>query len=145
LESEPDLGYSRGVIRLPLCILALIAVAMTSLAAADKQWQTGTWGDVGTKRQIVDFGPGASPFGGGRTSAPSMRAMADVRTYVIETEDLHLELKDVVAVGRRSIEATPGTPVTFALQKNKVYVRDPDGTEHTLRVTKKVAAAKSKR
>lgn len=107
-------------------------------AAADKQWQTGTWGEVGAKRQIVDFGPGASPFSGGRTSAPAMRAMADIRTYVIETDALHLELRDVVAVGRRSVDAIQGAPVTFALHKNTVYVRDADGTEHTLRVTKKV-------
>ena len=118
---------------------AVLAAAIAA-TAADKQWQTGTWGEVGTKRQIVDFGPGASPFGGGRTSSPSMRAMADVRTYVIETDSLHLELKDVVAVGRRTVEATPGEPVTFAIQKNTVYIRDPDGTEHTLRVTKKVVA-----
>ena len=121
-------------------ILGIVMAVAIAAAAADKQWQTGTWGEVGTKRQIVDFGPGASPFGGGRTSSPSMRAMADVRTYVIETEDLHLELKDVVAVGRRTVDATPGTPVTFALHKNTVYTRDPDGTEHTLRVTKKVVA-----
>jgi hypothetical protein len=118
---------------------AVLAVAI-SAAAADKQWQTGTWGEVGTKRQIVDFGPGASPFGGGRTSSPSMRAMADVRTYVIETDSLHLELRDVVAVGRRTVEAIPGEHVTFAVHKNTVYIRDPDGTEHTLRVTKRVAA-----
>ena len=121
-------------------ILGIVMAVAIAAAAADKQWQTGTWGEVGTKRQIVDFGPGASPFGGGRTSSPSMRAMADVRTYVIETEDLHLELKDVVAVGRRTVDATPGTAVTFALHKNTVYTRDPDGTEHTLRVTKKVVA-----
>ena len=121
-------------------ILGIVMAVAIAAAAADKQWQTGTWGEVGTERQIVDFGPGASPFGGGRTSSPSMRAMADVRTYVIETEDLHLELKDVVAVGRRTVDATPGTAVTFALHKNTVYTRDPDGTEHTLRVTKKVVA-----
>jgi hypothetical protein len=121
-------------------ILGLVLAVAAGAAAADRQWQTGTWGDVGTKRQIVDFGPGASPFGGGRNSSPTMRAMADVRTYVIETNELRLELQDVVAVGRRSVDAIPGTPVTFAFNKNKVYVRDSDGTEHTLRVTKKIVA-----
>jgi hypothetical protein len=124
--------------RATLLIGAILAIGIGA-SAADKQWQTGTWGEIGTKRQIVDFGPGASPFGGGRTSAPSMRAMADVRTYVIETDALHLELKDVVAVGRRTVDAMTGAPVTFALQKNTVYIRDADGTEHTLRVTKKIA------
>jgi hypothetical protein len=69
-----------------------------------------------------------------------MKAMADIRTYVIETDTLHLELKDVVAVGHRTVDAITGAKVTFAISKNTVYIRDEDGTEHTLRVTKKVAA-----
>jgi hypothetical protein len=71
-----------------------------------------------------------------------MRAMADVYVYVIETDEIHLEMKEVVAVGRRSVDVVPGADVTFAFQKNTVYVRDPDGTEHKLRVTKKIAKAK---
>jgi hypothetical protein len=117
-------------------LLGLLMLAVT-VGAADKNWQEGIWGEIGTKRQIVDFGPGASPFGR-PGSSPSMRALADVHTYVIETDDLHLELRDVVAVGRQSVEVTPGAPVTFAVQKNTVYVRDADGTEHKLRVIKKV-------
>ena len=119
----------------------MLALA-TPLAAADKQWQPGTWGEIQTKRQLVDFGPGGSPFGG-RSSSPSMRAMADVYVYIIETDELHLELRDLVPVGRRSVDVVPGAAVTFALQKNAVYVRDPDGTEHKLRVTKKIAKTKS--
>ena len=124
----------------------LLAASLTafagSAAAADKHWQPGTWGDVQTKRQLVDFGPGGSPFGG-RASSPSMRAMADVYVYVIETDELHIEMQDLVPVGRRSVEVTPGAAVTFALQKNAVFVRDPDGTEHKPRVTKKLAKAKT--
>jgi hypothetical protein len=121
--------------------LLLLALAAT-VAAAEKQWQTGTWGDVTTSRQMVDFGPGSSSFGSPKPASPSMRAMADVYVYVIETDEMHLEMKDVVAVGRRTVDVVPGADVTFALQKNTVYVRDPDGTEHKLRVTKKVGKAK---
>jgi hypothetical protein len=64
--------------------------------------------------------------------------MADVRTYVIETDTLTLELRDVVQVGRRSVDVTIGAAVTFALEKSTVIVRESDGTEHKLRVTKKV-------
>jgi len=95
---------------------------------------------------MVDFGPGASPFGGnggGRPPSASMRAMADVRTYVIETDDLRLELEDVVQVNTRSIDAVIGLPVIFALEKNSVYVRDADGVEHKLRVTKKTNKPKA--
>jgi hypothetical protein len=120
----------------------LLLALTTSVAAADKRWQTGTWGDTQTTRQMVDFGPGSSSFGSPKPSSPSMRAMADVYVYIIETDEMHLELKDVVPVGRRSVDVVPGAAVTFALQKSTVYVRDPDGTEHKLRVTKKVEKAK---
>jgi len=68
--------------------------------------------------------------------------MADVRTYVIETPNLRLELRDVVQVGHRSVAATVGESVTFALEKNTVYIRDGDGAEHKLRVTKKIQKSK---
>jgi hypothetical protein len=116
-------------------LLALVSVSV--LAAADRHWQTGKWIDVSVKRRMVDFGPGSSPFGGGRPSSPAMRAQADVRVYVIETDTLRLELEDVVKVNSRSLDAVVGLPVTFALEKNSVYVRDSDGIEHKLRVTKK--------
>ena len=122
-------------------LLALVSVA--ALGAAERKWQTGKWIDVSTKRRMVDFGPGSSPFGGGgRPSAPVMRAQADVKTYVIETDALRLELEDVVKVNTRSLDAVAGLPVTFALEKNSVYVRDSDNVEHKLRVTKKTIKPK---
>jgi len=124
--------------------LGVLAVAAPS-RAGDRHWQTGTWKDVGVARQMLDFGPGSSGFGGvggGRGPTVGMQAMADVRTYVIETDELRLELKDVVPIGRRSIDATIGDPVTFAIEKKTVYVRDANGMEHKLRLTKKVEKQK---
>jgi len=121
--------------RAMVCVLA----SLTVLNAAERHWQTGKWIDVSMKRRMVDFGPGSSPFGGGQRSAPTMRAMADVRIYVIETDAIRLELEDMVQVNTRSVDAVVGLPVTFALEKNSVYVRDADGVEHKLRVTKKTA------
>ena len=118
-------------------LLALVAVSVSVPTGAERHWQTGKWIDVSVKRRMVDFGPGSSPFGGGQPSPPSMRAQADVRVYVIETDTLRLELEDVVRVNSRSLDAVIGLPVTFALEKNSVYVRDGDGIEHKLRVTKK--------
>jgi hypothetical protein len=105
-------------------------------AAAERRWQTGKWFDVGVKRRVVDFGPGASGFDRPNRT-PQMRAMADVHTYVIEAGDLRFELEDVVQVGRRSVDAVVGQPVTFAVEKKTVYVRDADGAEHKLRLTKR--------
>jgi len=121
-----------------ITVFLLLFAAAAPSQAAERKWQTGTWADVTVKRRIVDFGPGSSGFG--RPGAtPQMRAMADIRQYVIETVELRLEMEDTVAVGRQSIEAMVGHKVTFALEKNSVYVRDDDGTEHKLRLTKKVA------
>ena len=127
-------GRLHRVARHGLLLLGL-SLWILSPAAADRHWQTGTWTDVSVTRQMVDFGPGSTPFDRGR-SVPTLRALADVRTYVIETETLHLELKDVVQVNKRSLEAVVGQPVTFALDKKTIYVRDSDGIEHKLRVTR---------
>src|SRR5256885_10484765 len=119
-------------------VLTLVFVAATASGrAADRKWQTGKWIDIGTKRQMMDFGPGASSFDPRGRNA-SMRAMADVRTYVIETDELRIELQDVVSINKRSVDAVVGQPVTFALEKNTLYIKDPDGAEHKLRVMKKV-------
>lgn len=121
-------------------LFALVLAAVTVSHAAERHWQTGHWTDVRVKRQTMDFGPGggrSTPYGGG-SSAPQMRAMADVRIYVIETDTLRLELEDVVQVDKRSIDAVVGLPVTFALEKNSVYIRDSDGIEHKVKVTKKI-------
>ena len=120
-----------------IALLILLMSAAASSLAAERQWQTGTWGDVTTKRKLIDFGPGASPFGRARTQ-PSMRAMADVRNFVIETDSLRIEMEDTVPVGRRSIDPIVGAAVTFAVDKKAVYVRDEQGREHKLRLTKKV-------
>jgi hypothetical protein len=115
-----------------------------SLGAADRAWQMGTWSDVTTKRRMVDFGPGASGFG--RPSGaptPQMRAMADVRLFVIETDRLRLEAEDTVPVGRRSLEASVGGTLTFAIDKNNIYVRTADGAEHRLRLVKRTERDKS--
>jgi hypothetical protein len=130
-----------GVVFAGVCLLAAGASR-----AAERHWQMGRWADIDVKRQLLDFGPGASGFGP-PNAAPAMRAMAEVRVYVIETDDLRLELREVVPVGRRSIgaqiDARIGEEVTFALEKNSVYVRDADGTEHKLRVTKKTERQRS--
>jgi hypothetical protein len=125
----------------PASIAALLGLLAVGLAAADRHWQTGMWIDHATKRQMVDFGPGSSGFGQ-PGATPALRAMADVQTYVIETDTLRLELQEVVPIGRDALAATVGKPVTFALDKSTVYVRDAGGVEHALHVTKKTTKQK---
>ena len=117
--------------------LALVATMVAAASAADRKWQSGTWGDITITRKVVDFGPGASGFGR-PGSAPEMRALADLRHFVIETDEMRIEAEDTVSVSRRSFDAITGASVTFAIEKNTVYVRDGDGMEHKLRLLKKV-------
>jgi hypothetical protein len=121
----------------------LVCLLATAAAAAERQWQTGTWGEVSTARQMVDFGPGQSSFGPPNSGGVQMQALAQVRVFVIETEDTRYEMKDTVPVTRRSVEVQVGGPVTFAVEKNTVYVRDASGAEHKLRLTKKISKSES--
>jgi hypothetical protein len=125
--------------RTPAC-LALVVTMVAAGIAAERKWQQGTWGDITITRKVVDFGPGSSGFGR-PGSTLEMRALADVRHFVIETDEMRIEAEDTVSVGRRSFDATTSGSVTFAVEKNTVYVRDPDGAEHKLRLLKKVARA----
>jgi hypothetical protein len=127
----------------PAILAVALAVAWASPArGAERQWQTGTWADVTTKRQMVDFGPGSSGFGPPGAGL-QMRALADIRVLVIETETLRLELRDAVPVNRRSIDVRIGAPVTFAIEKNTVYVRDEDGIEHKFRIAKRTSRSEA--
>ena len=69
----------------------------------------------------------------------------DVGTYVIEAAEMRFELEDILPISdSRSFDATvkSGDSVTFALEKNTIYVRNADGTEHRLRVTRKTPRKK---
>ena len=130
--------------RARLALAVLVVLSVTGVGrAADRHWETGRWASVDVERRMFDFGPGASGFGGPRSAAPSMRAMADVRRYTLETDTLTIEFRDVVAIGHRSVDAVVGESVTFALDKKTIYVKDADGAEHKFSVSKKTVRPKS--
>jgi hypothetical protein len=79
---------------------------------------------------LVPRDPGA----GGQRMPP----VVEDRLYVIETEALRVEFQQKAALDRR-IDAIIGEPVTFALEKNAIYIKDAKGKEHRLSVTKKTA------
>src|ERR1700693_4268483 len=121
---------------LALTLAVGLLTANVWAAGPARAWQRGTWRDVHIVRPRVVFGPVRRPGIG--SPAP---AIAEVRTYVIETDDLRLELKENTTADARRIEATVGEPVTFALEKNIVYIKEGDG-EHKLGVTKKITRTK---
>ena len=105
----------------------------SSLTAAERDWQDGTWAEVRVTRPRIVIGVRPRPSPG--SSAP---AMTEIRTYVIDTKDLRLELKEPTPPPHRSVDAMVGERVRFALEKNTVYIRASDGVEHRLRVTKQI-------
>ena len=132
-EVSADMRFRRATAAFFLVLMAGVC------NAAERQWQTGTWTDAGTKRTpwVGDPATKSGPFPGSPTRPPGM---TEIGTYVIETADLRLDLEDVVPLGSRgSFErgVTIGAAVTFALSKNIAYIRNADGTEYRLRVVKK--------
>jgi hypothetical protein len=114
-----------------LVALSSVLAASFALSAADREWQRGVWAEVTIKRP--KFVLGVQP----RSRAGQPPVMTVVRTYVIDAEDLRLELKEPSPPPLRSVDALVGEPVTFALEKNTVYVRGADGTEYRLQVTRR--------
>lgn len=113
--------------------LFAIALATTSasVATADRDWRRGIWAEVKVTRPKFVFGvQPRNPV----TQAPEMTL---VRTYVIDADGLRLELKEPTPRPGRPVDALVGEPVTFALEKNTVFIRGDDGTEYRLQVTKR--------
>lgn len=117
---------------LTLTLAVALLTANAWVAGSERAWQTGTWSGAQVVRPKVVFGVARPP----RVGSPAP-AIVEVRTYIIETDDLRLELKENTTTDAHRIDATVGTSVTFALDKNTVYIKEPDGTERKLSVTKK--------
>jgi len=118
---------------LVLTVALGLVTANASAASPARVWRTGTWRSAQVVRPKVVLGITRAP----RIGSPAP-AIAEVRTYVIETDDLRLELKENTTADARRIDATVGAAVTFALEKKTVYIKEADGVEHKLSVTKKI-------
>jgi hypothetical protein len=120
-----------------LALAASAATPTTGARAADREWQTGVWLEIKVTRPRVVIGLQPRPYGPGR----QMPEMTEVRTYVIAGEDARFEVTETLPGGRRTIDALVGEKVVFAVTKNTLYVRNSDGTEHRLRITKRLSGA----
>jgi hypothetical protein len=113
-----------------------IGLMCASLLAADRAWQTGTWREAKVERPKVVFGiaPNNPNTGVPRSSPP---AAMERRTYVIETDALRLEIRQEATVDTPRIDVLLGEPVTFAVEKNDIWIRDLNNHEHKMKVTKR--------
>jgi hypothetical protein len=114
---------------LSVAILALLV--FPGVEAAQRRWQQGTWVEVRITRPKIVIGVRPKPRPG---EAPRM---TEIRTYVIATDDLRLEVKELSPPPLRLIDAIVGEPVTLALEKKTVYILKDDGSEHRLQLVKK--------
>jgi hypothetical protein len=123
----------------PIATLLVFAVlaAHATVSAADREWQTGTWYEARVERPRVLFSAQTrdpnSPLP--RTSS----AAREIRIYVIETETARLELRQETTVDTPKINVLIGRPVTFAVEKKTVYIKDEEGREYKLELRKQSA------
>ena len=121
--------------RAAAALLVLLLSAPAVCQAADRTWQTGTWIEMQIVRPKVVFGIiTRDPAAGGAQRSAAVEEVL----YVIETDALRLEFKQKGTLDQR-IDAMIGEPVTFALEKNTIYIKDAKGKERRLTVTKKIA------
>jgi hypothetical protein len=126
-------------IRRAVFILAF-SLAATATRAADRKWETGTWREVKVERPAITFGmtPGTPNTGVPRSPGTPR----EKRTYVIETDTLRIELRQDTTADTPHVDAMVGEPVTFAIEKNNVWVKEDTGREYKLSVSKKTPRAK---
>jgi hypothetical protein len=116
-------------------LLAAIVFAMAGATAmaAERQWQTGTWRETKIERPKVLFSVQSRDP---NSNLPRTAAAREVRTFVIDSSTHRLELRQDATVDTPRIDVLLGQPVTFALDKKTVYVRDGEGKEHKLSLRK---------
>jgi hypothetical protein len=115
---------------LPICLFVAV------LAAAERVWHTGTWGETQIKRPKVVFGaPTRDPYGSGGPRTPPA-GPRETRIYTIETDEMRYEIKEETTADTPQLNAVPGGSVTFAVEKKNVYVKDENGRERRLVLTK---------
>jgi hypothetical protein len=116
-------------------LLAAIVCAVVGAAAgaAEREWQSGTWREAKVERPKVLFSVQSRDP---NSNLPRTAAAREVRTFVIDSSTHRLELRQDATVDTPRIDVLLGQPVTFAIEKKNVYVRDGEGKEHKLSLRK---------
>ncbi len=127
--------------RARIALLGVVICGQIAMFGAEREWQTGTWREVQVDRPRVSFGVQSRDP---NSPVPRTAPAREIRTYVIETDTLRLELRQDAVGDAPRIDAAIGERVTFALEKKAVYIKDPDGREHRLTVRKQTALSPAK-
>jgi hypothetical protein len=128
------------ITKVRLAMVLGLALVATAAWSADKTWQTGTWREAKVERPTFTFGATPTmPNGGVPRSAAAPR---EKRTYVIDTDTLRIEIRQDTTADTPQVDAVVGERVTFALDKNTIWIKEDSGREYKLSVSKKSALAK---
>jgi len=129
----------------------IVLTAVLALSAADKKpkdraWQTGTVVEISNDAEYVGStttgqydpyrGSGQrSPYPPSATSRPRYR---DVAVCVVETETMlfYFEARTRTVFTTANCPADVGEKVTFAVERNWVYILDAKGKERTLNLAR---------
>jgi hypothetical protein len=124
--------------------VALVMVTVCgqiAIGGAEREWQTGTWREVKIERPKVSFGVQSRDP---NSRLPRTAPAREIRTYVIETNTLRLELRQDAVGDMPRIDALVGERVTFALEKKTIYIQDQNGREHRLTVRRQAPLSSAK-
>jgi hypothetical protein len=118
--------------RIWLASIVCALVGATAIAA-EREWQTGTWRESKVERPKVLFSVQSRDP---NSNLPRTAAAREIRTFVIDTSTHRLELRQDATVDTPRVDVLLGQPVSFAIDKKTVYVKDGEGKEHKLSLRK---------
>jgi hypothetical protein len=119
----------RALLAAILCVTSAIVAT-----AAEREWQKGTWRDEKIERPRVLFS--AQPRNPNDNVPRTATPPREIRTFVIDTNTHRLELRQDATVDTPRIDVLIGEPVSIAIEKKTVYVKDTQGKEHKLTLRK---------
>jgi hypothetical protein len=136
-------------------ILLMISLAAASLAAKDRAWQTGTMLDKSLNpyfRAVSDNG-GGDKSGGSSVQYESYAVGVNVHhstgdliydEYVIEGEDTVYMVETARFKTYKAAHLSLSLPLSYAVEKNKLFIRDLDRNEYETVILKQVSKDGSK-
>ncbi len=136
---------------LALTILSCSLLAST-IAPKEKQrqWQTGTVLDTNRERTYagtVDNASGSATSSGnttyGSANGSSEAVYRVYETYRIESGEYIFECKEHIKWRwSKAALLTVNGPVQFAIEKDRLYIKSEDGSEHETKLIKKILKPK---
>ena len=136
-------------------ILLMISLAAASLAAKDRAWQTGTLldKDLNPYFKMVSDNGGGDKSGGSSVQYESFAVGVNVHRstgdliydeYVIEGEDTVYMVEAARFKTYKAAHLSLSLPLSYAVEKNKLFIKDLDRNEYETVILKQVSKGGSK-